>query len=214
MAATLTSEQQQLAAQLYLSGMSTRQVAEHFDISLGAAFYALRTQAVPRRGIAESNRLQFEAKPLSYKVREKLNSRDKQLKLAAVMLYWAEGYKVGNAVDFANSDPNMAFLFRAFLSRICGIDERKLRCSLFCYPGQDVSNLTNYWSELLSVPASQFTKPYVSKVSKPGPRGPRMKHGLVHIRYCDKKLLRQLLLWIEELTEECVGGGVVNRDWL
>lgn len=132
------------------------------------------------------------------------------------MLYWAEGYKAGKqtAIDFANSDPDMAAVFVRFLREICGVESKKVRCSLYCYEGQDIDALTAYWSRLLGVPLPQFTKPYIKRAAAPGPRGPRMTHGLVHVRYCDKKLLRQILDWIDEYRRESVGGGVVNRTTL
>lgn len=50
-----------------------------------------------------------------------LNSKDelerttmKGLHLAGCMLYWAEGAKSRNTIEFANSDPNMVRLFCRF----------------------------------------------------------------------------------------------------
>lgn len=212
--AALSPEQQKEAIALYQSGLSARQVAQNLSVGIDAVFYALRRHGVPRRSIAESNKILFDAKPLSYRVKERLNREEEDLKLAACMLYWAEGYKVGKStVDFANSDPAMAVLFIRFLREICGVDECKIRCYVYSYEGQDIGELTNFWSTLLSVSKENFTKPYI-KASDSGIRGERMVHGLVHVRYCDKKLLQQLLRWIEEYQHIGVGGGVVNRKGL
>ncbi|HEX8947216.1 MAG TPA: hypothetical protein VF829_03330 [Candidatus Paceibacterota bacterium] len=201
--AALSPERQQEAARLYRSGLSARQVSEKLGVSLDATFYALRRQKVPRRSIVESNRLRFEAKPLSYTLKQKLTEGEERLKLAAILLYWAEGYKVGNhSVDFANSDVEMAQIFRRFLSEVCQVDESRIRAALYCYEGQDIAACTRFWSRALHIPERQFTKPYIKKAAAPGPRGPRMTHGLVHIRYCDKKLLRQVLEWIDEYRQE------------
>lgn len=200
--AALSPAQQEEVARLYREGMSAPQLARHFDVSLDATYYALRRQRVPRRTAQETNRIRFEAKPLSYNVKTILTAEEEQLKQAAIMLYWAEGYKVGkNTVDFANSDPKMALIFRRFLSEICRVDEKRIGASIYCYEGQDVAALTAFWSELLSIPKDQFIKPYVKSATPMGPRGPRMMHGLVHIRYCDKKLLRQILQWINEYCQ-------------
>lgn len=210
----LSHEQQVEAGRLYRTGLSAQQVADHFDVSLNATFYALRRLKVPRRTAQDSNRLRFNAKPLSYQIKEDLTTSEERLKLSAVMLYWAEGYKVGRGIiDFANSDPSMAVVFKRFLSEICQVDETRIRCALYCYEGQNVKALTTYWSTLLSVPESQFTKPYI-KQAAPGVRGPRMINGLVHVRYCDTKLLRQILAWIDEYCVECVGGRAVNCSGL
>ena len=201
--AALSPKQQQEAAKLYRDGLSAQQVADHFKMSLDASYYALRRQKVPRRTARETNRIRFEAKPLSYNLKTKLSKIEERLKEAAVMLYWAEGYKVSfHSIDFANSDPRMALIFRRFLSEICHVDEKRIRGHLYCYEGQDVKALTRYWSQLLSIPEKQFIKPYIKKAAIQGPRGPRMLHGLVHIVYCDTKLLRQILTWIEEYSHD------------
>lgn len=192
--ATITPERQHEAGQLYLSGMSAQQVADHLEVGLDATFYALRKQGIARRTKTESNRLRFEAKALTYSIKNDLTIGEENLKISAVMLYWAEGYKVGKTtVDFTNSDPDMVYLFVRFLREICGVDERKLRCFMYVYEGQDVNHLQDFWSTLLQIPKMQFTKPYIKSagVSK---RGPRMHKGLVHVRYCDKKLLQQVLI--------------------
>ena len=213
--AALSSDRQKQAARLYASGLSAAQVALRLNVSLDATFYALRRLRVVRRTAQQSNKLRFEAKPLSYNIKKKLNEKDERLKLAAVMLYWAEGYKVGkNTIDFANSDPQMALIFRRFLSRICGIDENRIRGHIYCYEGQDIHEITRYWSGLLKIPERQFVKPYIKKASTPGPRGPRMVHGLVHLVYCDTRLLRQILVWIDEYCKECVGTQAVNEGRL
>lgn len=213
--AALSVQQRKEAARLYRSGLSAQQVARYFDVSLDATYYALRRLKVKRRTPQETNSIRFEAKPLSYNLKNGLTRTEERLKFAAIMLYWAEGYKVGrNTVDFANSDPQMALIFKRFLSKICRVDEKRIRGHLYCYEGQDVKALTRYWSRLLSIPERQFIKPYIKKVVTPGPRGPRMVHGLVHIVYCDTKLLRQILKWIEEYCQECVGTQVVYEGRL
>ncbi|MBP6860637.1 MAG: hypothetical protein KBC38_03705 [Candidatus Pacebacteria bacterium] len=212
--ASLTPERQREAVRLYESGLSAQQTADQLGTSLDAVFYALRKLKVPRRSIHESNRIRFERSPLSYSLKAELTDKEERLKIAAVMLYWAEGYKIGATIDFANSDPEMAALFMQFLVRICGVNRARVRCHLYCYEGQDVDSLTAFWSKLLDVPQSQFIKPYINRKLQPGPRGPRMIHGLIHICYCDKRLLTQILNWIAEYSQECVGGGAVNRTGL
>lgn len=55
----------------------------------------------------------------------------------------------------------------------------------------------NFWSKLLRIPKSHFTKPYARKNFDPTKIG-KMKYGLLHIRYYDKKLLDLVRLWISE----------------
>lgn len=200
--AALSQKQQKEAARLYRSGLSAQQVADHFKVSLDATYYALRHMKVKRRSPQETNRIRFEAKPLSYNLKTKLAGKEDQLKISAIMLYWAEGYKVGRGtVDFANSDPDMIVIFWKFLSEICRVNKKRVRLHLYAYEGQDIQNLMQFWCTLLDLPRHHFIKPYVKKATIPGPRGPRMIHGLVHIRYSDTKLLRQILQWIDEYRQ-------------
>lgn len=201
--AALSQKQQKKAARLYLSGLSAQQVADHFKVSLDASYYALRRMRVKRRTAQETNRIRFEAKLLSYDLKTRLTQKDERLKISAIMLYWAEGYKVGRGtVDFANSDPDMVVIFWKFLSEICRVDKKRVRLHLYAYEGQDIQNLMQFWCTLLDLPKRHFIKPYVKKTALPGPRGPRMVHGLVHIRYSDTKLLRQILQWIDEYRQK------------
>ncbi len=203
--AALSPKQQQEAARLYKSGLSAQQIANYFGVSIHASYYTLRRLKVPRRSIVEANRVRFEAKPLSYDLKMRLGKGEDRLKMAAIMLYWAEGYKVGKGtVDFANSDPDMVVIFWKFLSEICRVDRKRVRLHLYAYEGQNIRSLKRFWTDLLGLPEQAFVKPYIKKAATPGPRGPRMIHGLVHIRYSDKKLFKQIIKWIDEYRREMV----------
>lgn len=95
----------------------------------------------------------FEKKPLTFKIKEVLSEEEKLLKVAGIMLYWAEGSNSKNAqtVDFANSNPKMIVIFTKFLRKICGIREKKLRAFLYCYSNQRPTELVEYWSKLTGI---------------------------------------------------------------
>ncbi len=121
------------------------------------------------------------------------------------MLYWAEGAKYtpdmrSAVIDFVNSDPRMVKLFLNFLRIICGVDEKRLRVLLYCYANQDIEFLKKYWYKVTEINFKQFTKPYVREDFLPEKSG-KMRYGLVHIRYYDKKLLIQIYNWINEYLE-------------
>ncbi len=203
--AALSPDQQKEVARLYRSGLSAQQIANRFNTSIHAAYYALRKLDVSRRTAQETNKIRFEAKPLSYDLKTRLTKEEARLKVAAVMLYWAEGYKAGGGtVDFANSDPDMVVIFWKFLSEICGVDRKRVRLHLYAYQGQSIGSLKRFWANLLGLSERAFVKPYIKKAAAPGPRGPRMIHGLVHVRYSDKKLFRQIIDWIDEYRGEMV----------
>lgn len=196
---------------LYMSGLSMRMVAERFGVSIDAVVYVLRKTGVRRRTTAETNRLLYEAQDPSFSVKKPRSQKEKDLHLIGAMLYWAEGYKQPSAlgIDFANSDPEMARLFMRFLRTRYVLDEERIRASVYCYANQDTKKIIQFWSTMLEIPKEKFIKPYIRKDHKKGVR--QMPHGLVHIRYHDKKLLRDVLGLIESCRHKyCVGGRAVN----
>ncbi len=120
-------------------------------------------------------------------------------------MYWCEGSKRGDGktVDFANSDPTLIILFLKFLRSLLHVQEKKLRCYLYCFANQDTDNLIDYWSSLIEIRKDQFTKPYVRGVYNPSKEG-RMPYGLLHIRYADKKLLSFIKNYINILPCELI----------
>ena len=172
--------------------LSSREVAKRIGISQWSVISIMRRNDIPRRTFSEANRILFSRKPLSYKKKAGLTAKEKSLYEAALMLYWAEGTnKGGCTVDFVNSNEKMVLVFLKALRRIYRVDEERLRVFLYCYTNQNVNQLIEYWSKLLEISKSQFTKPYIRKDFDPRKKG-KMPHGLVHIRYSDKKLFEQI----------------------
>lgn len=178
---------------------SARMIAETLHYPLNAVYYAMRRHNIVRRDAFENRQIQFNRKPLSYALKTNLSERDRSLKLAGVMLYWTEGYKTAKSsgIDFANSDIKMVILFISFLRTICVINEDRLRVYLYCHDKALQNEFIDFWSLQLKVPKKQFTKPYIHTSGRVDKKG-KMPYGLVHIRYADKKLLIQVLDWIEE----------------
>lgn len=184
-------------------GLSAEDIGKLFNRSSGAVYRFMRRRGLLRRSPSETNNLKFLKQTPTFTVKKQLSLKDNKLKLAGIMLYWAEGYKNlgknirGGAVDLANSDPRMIKVFTKFLMEICGVKKERLRVQLYCYANQNINFLKKYWSELTRIPLSQFIKPYVRKdfnIAKID----KMKYGLIHVRYNDKKLFLQMKKWTED----------------
>lgn len=186
----------------FKQGLSAEDVGKLFNRTVGGVYRFMKKNRLPRRAAYQTNNLKYLKKETSFTIKKKLTVSEKSLKMAGVMLYWAEGFKATEwSVDLANSDPRMITVFLKFLRTICGVEESRLRVQLYCYTNQDVSFLKKYWSGLTGIPISQFIKPYIRKDFKVAKTG-KMKYGLVHIRYSDKKLLQQIKIWIEECIQD------------
>jgi len=174
-----------------------REVALKLNVSLNAVCHFMRKHDLPRRTFKEEQHLRFIKKPPTFKI-SKLTPRLKELQAIGAMLYWGEGYKnaqENSVVDFANSEPGMILLFLTFLRKVYNVDEKRLRMYLYCYSDQNIHALKRYWSRLTGIPQSRFSKPYVRSDFRKD--GRKMRYGLLHIRYGDKKLLLEILRLIE-----------------
>lgn len=202
----------------YKERLSTIEIGKKLHVTPWVVLKFMKRMNLSRRTFKEANAIVFAKKPLSFSVKTNLSIREEQLKIAAIMLYWAEGAKPwGNKacmLDFVNSNSKMVEVFLKFMREICRVSEERFRVQLYCYANQDIENLKKFWYKITSIPLNQFIKPYVRKdfqIEKIG----RMEHGLVHVRYCDKKLLKKIGEWINEYCSKIgVDGGVVKRTAL
>ncbi|MBI2405305.1 hypothetical protein HYV22_03990 [Candidatus Gottesmanbacteria bacterium] len=126
----------------------------------------------------------------------------KELFYAGVSLYWAEGFKKDNQVGFSNSDDAMIKFFIRWLGNCCGIqkDSLKLRLGINEQYRNEVKDIESYWSEILSIPLSQFQKPFFQKVRwRKIYDHPEEYHGVLRIRVSKSTdLLRKMHCWIEK----------------
>ena len=179
--------------------MSLADVANHEECSLHEVFYWMRKYNIPRRSLSEAgyiaHRVKFGKTPCVPK--RNLTSKEKGLKIAGIMLYWAEGAKASGKIDLANSDPKMIQLFLEFLRKICRVEESRLRARLYCFANQNPDDLKKYWSRTTKIPLTQFSKSYVRQDYDPKKIG-KMRHGLIHVVYSDTKLLLRIKDWIKE----------------
>lgn len=126
---------------LYINELlNTREIGEKLGISQWSVISLMRRKGIQRRTTQQSNKILFEKTPLSYNKVKLLTQCGKNLKLAALMLYWAEGGK----------------------------------------------------SDYLKLDKSQFSKTYVRK-NFDAKKINKLKHGVIHIRYSDKRLFRQIM---------------------
>jgi transposase len=79
---------------------------------------------------------------------------------AGALLYWAEGSKRRNSIQFTNSDPNMVVLFRRFLTDALAIEDDEILLTLNVYTnnGLAIDVIERYWLDLLELPATAVRK--------------------------------------------------------
>jgi hypothetical protein len=181
-------------------GLSTTEIANYLKVSKWKVISFMRKNKLIRRSAAESNKIIFERTPLTFRIKTKLKYKEKMLKIAGLMLYWAEGNKGGSTVDISNSDDKILKLFLKTLRDIYQINESKLRILIYYHSNQNIQYLKDYWSSSLGISQKQFIKPYIRKDFN-SKKINKMPFGLVHIRYNDKRLLIQILKDIDIISK-------------
>ncbi|MGW6294832.1 hypothetical protein [Streptomyces sp. NPDC055058] len=92
---------------------------------------------------------------------------DRDLFIAGVSLYWAEGakdkpYDRRENVLFVNSDPGVIRLYLAWLL-LLGVEPERVRYRVMIHMTADVEGAKRYWADLVGVDASCFQKTTIKK---------------------------------------------------
>ena len=129
----------------------------------------------------------------------------RELFIAGINLYWAEGFKKDNLVGFSNSDPEMIKLFIKWLENCChvGKERIKLRLGLNEQYVDKVDEIESFWIKQLHIPKEQFQKPFFQKVQwKKIYDNPEDYHGVLRVRVAKSTdLLRLIHGWIQGMKQ-------------
>ena len=128
--------------------------------------------------------------------------KNKELWLAGIMLYWAEGSKqkennVSQSVKFSNSDAEMVRLFLHWLKAIAGVPLGDIKCELYIHKNGDVPKATGYWN--CNLAPSKIDAVYFKTNKAPTNRKNvgESYNGLVTVRvYRSTNLNRKISAWI------------------
>jgi transposase-like protein len=87
--------------------------------------------------------------------------------IAGCMLYWGEGAKGRNQLQFVNADPVMARFFVDFLRREFGLNEEiRITCHLYADHLTRQREIEKFWLDALALPSTALRKSVVNVYSK------------------------------------------------
>jgi len=121
--------------------------------------------------------------------------------LAGLMLYWAEGTKRGEQINFSNSDPRMIKFMMLWFRKICKVPEEKFRVKLYIHILHCRKDIEKYWSQLTNIPLTQFQKTQIKPTSLRHRRHP-LYNGTCAIRISNKDLFRKINGWRLGMLEQ------------
>lgn len=138
-----------------------------------------------------------------FKIKNSLTEKDKELFLAGLMLYWAEGSRRNkHVIQLANLDFRMLQLFARFLKEICNIREDKLCLTVQLYKSFNTDITKNYWSKKLGIPAN-FISVNIHSDKRSNPNSQWSEFGIARIevrnvklkQWIDSELDKYLIKW-------------------
>jgi hypothetical protein len=117
-----------------------------------------------------------------------------------VVLYIAEGYKKNrNTVQIGNSDPTVVVMSKSWLGTLTA---RKLLYSIQYHLDQDLSELQNFWGEILGIDGGAIRMQRKSNSGQLKGRRWRSAHGVLSIRVFDTYLRSRLQAWMDRIRQE------------
>lgn len=123
----------------------------------------------PLGALGQRQKRELKIQKICQEVNEELLSftQTKEIEKAMLaMLYWSEGSKGRGMLVFANTDPKLMLLFITLLRRCYSLDEGKFRVRIHLHWYHKEKLIKKFWSKVLKIPESQFTKTYHKKRSK------------------------------------------------
>jgi transcriptional regulator with XRE-family HTH domain len=122
---------------------------------------------------------------------QNINFDQSLARLLCSIFFWTEGGKYSDSfVYFTNSDPVMVKTFLRLLRKGFVIDERKLRGLVHIHEYHNDKKIRTEWSQVTSIPLTQFTKSYLKPHTKKRLR--EGYKGCISLRYYDSKIAREL----------------------
>lgn len=125
-------------------------------------------------------------------------------KIMLALLYWAEGNKGRQVIQFANTDPRLALLFITLLRNSFRLDESKFRVRLHLHDYHQEKEVKKFWSDLLKIPESQFNKSYRKARSKEKTFR-RNFGGICFIKYNSVYLQERIMQYAYLLADKFIG---------
>jgi transcriptional regulator with XRE-family HTH domain len=190
------------ARELRATGMTMPDIAAALGVSRGSVSLWTRDvefEPQPRRRgrrrapNALQRRKQAEIDELLDDGRRRIGElSEREFLVAGAALYAGEGTKGDGAVGFANSDPRMMAFFVTWLRRFFAVDEARLRVRVYLHEGLDIEAATQFWSETVGVPVTQFGRPYRAAADATR-RHNKHDHGCAYVSYSCSRMHRAVL---------------------
>lgn len=127
----------------------------------------------------------------------------KEWYIGGLFLYWGEGLKATRGTfSLSNTNPQMIMFYVNWIITTLNVKKEKISIRLHLYSDMDEVKETNYWSELLKVPTTQFLKPYIKPTTLSGLTYKSFGHGTCNVMVNNTSLTEKILFGIKAISDQ------------
>ena len=153
------------------------------------ALHALQEGRQKSQTILKEQRIAKEKKRYTEGIKKVGKLTMRELFIAGIALYWAEGFKNKHEhrLGFCNSDPAMIKFYIHWLEKCLSVKRKNLvvRLTVNHVYESRTEELEKYWSHVLGIPLSQFTKPFYQNTKWKKVYNEDNYHGVLRIHVKD-----------------------------
>lgn len=199
--------------------MSYSQIRKILKVSKSTLSLWLRNYPLPEERIKELQKSEAVIEKIRNTKRQKREKRLKEiyetqkkfllplktreLFLIGLGLYWGEGTKCRrDGLAISNTDPSIIKFFIYWLNKSLGIPKKKMRVGLHLYRDMNINKEMKFWSKILKIPLSQFTRPYIKKTSSKriNHKG-GFGHGTCNLRINSVPIAEKIFMSIKAISD-------------
>jgi hypothetical protein len=197
-------KKEQLQKLYYGKKLSMWDIAKTLSVTPKTVEYWMDQHNLIRRSNSECAYVKQNPNGDPFKIKARLTRKDKDLLLAGLMLYWAEGSRKNkHTIQMANLDHRLILLFIKFLRRICGVKEEKICLNIQLYRKFNKEETKNYWSRILKVP-KRFIAVNIHSDVRSKPTKQWSRYGIARIEVRNTKLKSWIDVALERYLDKWV----------
>lgn len=127
---------------------------------------------------------------------------NRDLFIAGLFLYWGEGSKTRvSDLRVANTDPAIPKFFVHWVTHVLKLDKAKIKVHLHLYRDMNIQKEIAFWSHALTIPKSQFIKPYIKENSSTIINRGTFGHGTCTIRVGNARVSEEVFAGIQAIRD-------------
>lgn len=120
--------------------------------------------------------------------------------VSGLMLYWAEGSKTTQRVQFINSDYRLVVLMLKWLHKYVKVNDEQIRLRLYIHKIYAHENHEQFWRQIINLPEKQFLKTIYKPTNHTVKRNPSYR-GCLRVDAGGVEKFYTIMCWEEELAK-------------